>query len=258
MLGINANVNATSTKALGANTQKEKNMCANKNLIFRQLFDYDTWTYSYLLADPISKEGVLVDSVKEKVDRDLKLIEELGIKLKYVLETHVHADHVTGADGLRKATGAEVVYGVAANVPCADINAEDGVTLEVGHFQVKIISTPGHTDGCTTYHIDDMIFTGDALLIRGCGRTDFQQGSADVLYHSVTEKLFKLPLDTKVYPAHDYKGNEMSTIEEEINFNARLGKGKTKEIFIDIMDNLNLAKPKRIDIAVPANMKCGA
>ena len=232
-------------------------MTININLIFRQLFDYDTWTYTYLLADPVTKEGVLIDSVKEKVERDLKLIEELGISLKFVLETHVHADHITGADDIRKATGAKVVYGAFAQVPCADVNAKDGDTLKFGKISIKIISTPGHTDGCTTYYIDDMIFTGDTLLIRGCGRTDFQQGSSDALYHSVTQKLFTLPKNTKVFPAHDYKGNEMSTIEEETKFNARLGEGKTNEMFNDIMENLNLAKPKRIDEAVPANMKCG-
>ena len=234
-------------------------MCGEpqKKIIFRQLFDYDTWTYTYLLADPDTKEGILIDSVKEQVDRDLKLLEELEIKLVYLLETHVHADHVTGAGEIRKATGAKIVYGAAANISCADIGVQDGEKLTFGSTFIQVIATPGHTDGCTSYFIEDKIFTGDTLLIRGCGRTDFQQGSSAGLWESVTGKLFTLPDATEVYPAHNYKGVMASTIGEEKKFNARLGAGKTKDVFQDIMSNLNLDKPKRIDIAVPANLKCG-
>ncbi|MFH2132512.1 MAG: MBL fold metallo-hydrolase [bacterium] len=227
------------------------------NLVFRQMFDYDTWTYTYLLYNSKSKEGILIDTVKEHVERDIKQINELGIKLKYNLETHVHADHITGADDIRQRTKAEVVYGAGSKVPCADINAKDGQELTFGDFTIKVLSTPGHTNGCTSYYIEGMVFTGDAMLIRGCGRTDFQDGSADTLYESVNQKLFTLPDETLVYPAHDYKGMRVSTIWEEKKYNPRLGGGKSKPAFIEIMNNLNLAKPKRIDVSVPANMKCG-
>jgi len=227
------------------------------NLVFRQMFDYDTWTYTYLLYNSKSKEGILIDTVKEQVERDIKQINELGIKLKYNLETHVHADHITGADDIRQRTKAEVVYGAGSRVPCADISAKDGEELTFGDFTIKVLSTPGHTNGCTSYYIEGMVFTGDAMLIRGCGRTDFQDGSADTLYESVNQKLFTLPDETLVYPAHDYKGMRVSTIWEEKKYNPRLGGGKSKPAFIEIMNNLNLAKPKRIDVSVPANMKCG-
>lgn len=234
-------------------------MCGEptRKMIFRQLFDSDTSTYTYLLADPDTKKGVLIDSVKDQVNRDLKLINELGIELVYLLETHVHADHVTGAGDIRKTTGAKIVFGADAKVPGADVNAKDGDKLTFGRIFIQVISTPGHTDGCTSYLIEEKLFTGDAMLIRGCGRTDFQQGSAEGLWESVTGKLFTLPDTTEVYPAHDYHGLTVSSIEEEKKYNARLGGGKTKEEFIKIMDNLNLAKPKYIDIALPANMKCG-
>ncbi len=223
----------------------------------RQMFDYDTWTFTYLLYDPDTMEGILIDSVKEQVERDVKQITELGIKLKYALETHVHADHITGTDDIRQKTSAEVVYGAGAGVPCSDVNMADGDTLTFSRFAVKALATPGHTNGCTSYYIEGIVFTGDAMLIRGCGRTDFQQGSAEALYESVNQKLFTLPDNTLVYPAHDYKGMQLSTIGEEKKYNLRLGGGKSKAEFIEIMNNLNLAKPKRIDEAVPANMKCG-
>ncbi len=227
------------------------------SLIMRQQFDYDTWTYTYLLIDTDSNEAVQIDSVKEQVERDLEIFDNLGAKIKYLLETHVHADHITGAHDLREKTGAEIVYGATAEVPCADISIADNATLQFGKYMIHAISTPGHTDGCTSYLIENMVFTGDTLLIRGCGRTDFQQGSSEDLYDNVLKKLFSLPDMTHVYPAHDYKGRSVSSIGEEKKFNPRLGIGKTKEQFKKIMDDLNLAKPKKIDIAVPANMKCG-
>jgi len=230
---------------------------SEKRIVFRQMFDYETWTYTYLLYDPDSMEGVLIDTVKEQVDRDVKQINELGINLKYDLETHVHADHITGADDIREKTGAKVVYGTGAKVPCSDVDLQDGDELEFGGYTIKALSTPGHTDGCTSYYIKGMVFTGDAMLIRGCGRTDFQQGSADSLYESVHQKLFTLSDNTLVYPAHDYNGMAVSSIGEEKKFNPRLGSGKSKADFVEIMNNLNLAKPKKIDVAVPANMKCG-
>lgn len=229
-----------------------------QDLFLRQLFDYDTWTYSYLIADLATKEAALIDTVKEKVERDLQLVRELGLQLKYVMETHVHADHVTGADEIRRATGAKGVVGFGTDVACADIPLKDGEELALGRFKIRVLATPGHTNGCVSYYVAGRVFTGDALLIRGTGRTDFQQGSAAVLYDSITKKLFTLPGDTLVYPAHDYQGMIVSTIGEEKQFNPRVGSGKTKEAFVEIMRNLKLDMPKKIQMAVPANLACGA
>lgn len=229
----------------------------DKNLIFQQLYEAKSSTYTYLLADSKSKEAVLIDSVLETVDRDLKLIEELGLKLKYVLDTHVHADHVTGAGEIRNRLGVKTAVAKNANVPCVDVNLIENDEIKFGSFTIKALETPGHTDASLSFYCEGMIFTGDVLLIRGCGRTDFQSGSSDQLYDSVTKKLFKLPPDTMVYPAHDYHGFTSSTIEAEIKNNPRLGQAKTKEQFKEIMANLNLAYPKQINIALPANMACG-
>ena len=229
----------------------------SKTLIFQQLFEAKSSTYTYLLADAETKEAVLIDSVLEVVDRDLKLIQELGLKLKYVVDTHIHADHVTGAGEIRNRLGIKTGAAKNANVPCVDENLVEGDELKFGPYALKTLETPGHTDASLSFYCEGMIFTGDALLIRGCGRTDFQSGSAEQLYDSVTKKLFKLPADTLVYPAHDYKGFTSSTIEAEVKKNPRLGQGKTKEQFKEIMANLNLAYPKQIDIALPANMACG-
>ncbi len=231
---------------------------SNKSsLTMRQLFDQDTWTHTYLLYDSENGEGIIIDPVKEKSARDLGLLKELKVDLKYVLETHVHADHITGASDLREKTGAKVIYGDKAGVPCADGTLADGEELKFGKFAVKALSTPGHTDGCTSYLVENMVFTGDALFIRGTGRTDFQQGSSEALYESINSKLFVLPDNTLVYPGHDYKGMWVSTIGEEKKHNPRVGAGKTLHEFVEIMDNLNLANPKKLDIAVPANLKCG-
>ena len=232
-------------------------MSGNNGLVLRQQFDYESWTYTYLLIDTESNEAVQIDSVKEQVERDLEIFDNLGIQVKYLLETHVHADHITGASDLRDKIGAQVVYGASAKVPCSDVDLADGETVQFGKYSVKALSTPGHTDGCTSYLVENMVFTGDTLLIRGCGRTDFQQGSSELLYNSVNEKIFTLPDETLVYPAHDYKGRSVSSVAEEKKFNPRLGTEKTREEFYQIMDNLNLAKPKKIDASVPANLKCG-
>ncbi|MDH5560958.1 MAG: MBL fold metallo-hydrolase [Deltaproteobacteria bacterium] len=229
----------------------------NYNPLIRQLFDKETSTYTYLVTDPKTNRGVLIDPVLEQAQRDLTLIKELEIDLRYILESHVHADHITAAGVIRNQTGAQIVFGEPAKVSCADIPLKDGDTLSFGELQIKALATPGHTDGCTSYLINGSVYTGDALLIRGCGRTDFQQGSAETLYRSVHDKLFKLDDQTCVYPAHDYLGRCSSTIGEEKKFNPRLGGGKTIDEFIKIMNELNLAKPKRIDEAVPANLKCG-
>lgn len=228
-----------------------------KNLIFHQLFEEKSWTYTYLLADTGSKEAVLIDPVLETVDRDLKLIHELGLTLKYVLDTHVHADHVTGAGEIRKRTGARTGVAATAKVDCVDLNLKEGDQIKFGSFSIQVLETPGHTEASLSFVCEGMVFTGDALLIRGCGRTDFQGGSSDKLFESVTGKLFRLPPETKVYPGHDYRGFTMSTIGTEMLHNPRLGQGKTREQFKEIMANLNLPYPKMIDQALPANQSCG-
>ena len=227
-------------------------------MIFQQLFDPVTSTYTYLLADPDSKDGVIIDSVLEHFNRDFSIIQDLGINLKWILETHVHADHVTGASSLRDKTWAKVGFGKETRVTCADQLFEDGDIISAGNLSLKIILTPGHTNGCTSYQLaDHAVFTGDALMINGCGRTDFQEGSSEGLCHSVREKLFSLPDSTLVYPAHDYHGRTSSTIGNEKKSNARLKLSNSKEQFFEIMKNLKLDRPKQIDRAVPANMKCG-
>ena len=225
--------------------------------MIRQLFDKDTSTYTYLVADLKSGEAALIDAVREQFDRDSKLIKDLGLSLKYAIETHVHADHITSAGHLRDAFGARVVLHEASGSACADVLLKDGETVQVGDIEIKALHTPGHTNADTSYLVDGAVFTGDALLIGGCGRTDFQAGDAAQLYESITTKLFTLPNDTVVYPGHDYRGLTASTIGEEKAHNARLGQGKSKDEFIEIMDNLNLPNPARIDVAVPGNMVCG-
>lgn len=227
------------------------------SLVVRQLSDRDTWTYTYLLIDPVTRQGVLIDPVREQLERDLGLIRELGVELLYVLETHVHADHVTAAGMIRQQTGAQIVYGAAAGVQAIDVAVADGGELKFGQYKIRTIATPGHTDGCMSYYVDGMLFSGDALLIRGCGRTDFQQGSADTLYSSITQKLFTLPDATILYPAHDYNGRCCSTIGEEKRWNPRLGNNRSREDFVTLMNSLNLDLPKKINEAVPANMECG-
>lgn len=229
-----------------------------QNLIFRQLFDYDTWTYTYLLADAKSKEAVLIDTVKEQVERDLNLLKELGLKLKYVLDTHVHADHVTGSSRLRSSTGAKVGLSKAAGVACADLALEDGEELRFGDFTIKAIATPGHTDTCMSYYSEGMVFTGDTLFVRDVGRTDFQQGSNKKMFDSIRGKIFQLPKDTLVYPGHDYRGCMVSTVEEEERLNPKVGLAYSFEHFKNQMEAMKLGPPKKLHIAVPANLKCGA
>lgn len=227
------------------------------SVLIRQLFERESSTYTYILIDKVSKEAMIIDPVRETLDRDLELLEELKVKLKYIAETHVHADHITSAGVLRERTGGQIVIGKASQLETADKLLEDGEEIHLGQSAIKVILTPGHTDGCTSYYIDSYLFTGDALLIRGCGRTDFQQGSNEVLFHSIREKLFKLPDETQVYPGHDYKGRMSSTLGEEKEFNPRLNLAKSEAEFVQIMKGLKLALPKKIDIAVPANLKSG-
>lgn len=226
-------------------------------MIFHQLFEHESSTYTYLLADEETKEAVLIDSVLETVERDFKLIQELGLKLKYLIDTHIHADHITGAGTLKARTGARTAVGEGANVQCVDMTLKDGDELSFGKYSLKAMSTPGHTNSCMTFYCEGMLFTGDVLFIRGTGRTDFQQGDARKMYRSIKEKIFTYPDQTKIYPGHDYKGISYSTVIEEKQFNPRIGGGKTEEEFVKIMSELKLANPKKIDIAVPANLKCG-
>lgn len=225
--------------------------------IFMQLFETESSTYTYLIADKQSKEAAIIDPVLNTVDRDLKLIDELGLRLMYVLDTHIHADHITGAAEIRNRTHAKTAVSQTALVQCVDIPLEDGQELTLGDKKIKVLATPGHTDTCLSFYFDGMVFTGDALTVRGTGRTDFQKGSSDQLYDSIHQKLFKLPAETIVYPGHDYRGLTASTIELEKKFNPRVGGGKTKEEFKKIMSELKLANPKKIHEAVPANLACG-
>jgi sulfur dioxygenase len=228
-------------------------------MIFRQLLDRETCTFTYLLADRATGEAILIDPVREQFGRDSQLLSELGLKLLYTLETHVHADHVTSSGLFRQKLGSRSAISSLSGAGCADIQLEDGDELRFGGHRIRARTTPGHTDGCITYVMDDpgVAFTGDTLMIRGCGRTDFQQGSPDLLYASVHGKIFSLPGETLIYPGHDYKGRMSSTVAEEIEHNPRLGAGRSLEEFREIMGNLNLSYPKRIDVAVPANLKCG-
>jgi len=228
-------------------------------MIFRQLFDRDSCTYTYLLGDEATGGAVLIDPVRELVERDEQILRELGLTLKYTLETHVHADHVTGSGLLRQRLGSQSVVAAAGGASCADVQVDHGDTITVGSITLEVRRTPGHTDGCVAYvdHAGQRVFTGDTLLIRGCGRTDFQQGSPESLYKSVHEQIFSLPDSFAIYPGHDYKGRTRSSVAEEKQYNARLGNGKSLEEFKAIMANLRLAYPKKIDLAVPANVKCG-
>lgn len=226
-------------------------------MIFRQLFDRETCTYTYLLANSDSRDAVIIDPVREQFDRDMKLLGELNLQLRLVLETHIHADHVTGAFLLRRETGAKVGVAAVAGAEGVDKPLVDGQILDRGEIVIKVLATPGHTDSCLSYYVSDRVFTGDALFIRGCGRTDFQQGSSTRLFASVREKLFSLPDDTFVYPGHDYKGQTVSTIGEEKQFNPRLRLNHTVDDFARIMDELKLDPPQRIAEAVPANLRLG-
>lgn len=198
---------------------------------------------------------MLIDPVRERIDRDLSLVAELGLTLRYVADTHVHADHVTGAGQLRERTGARTVAS-PKGAPCVDVAIADGETLRLGDLVVRALATPGHTDDSLSFVAKDAVFTGDALCVRGTGRTDFQNGDPGQLYDSITKVLFALPDDTRVYPGHDDRGMTMSTIGEEKRYNPRVA-GKSRDEFIAIMNALNLPAPAKIDAAVPANRACG-
>lgn len=229
-------------------------------LIFRQLFDQQSSTYTYLLGDSESGEAVLIDPVFEQARRDKALISELGLTLLFTLDTHVHADHVTGAAVLRDGLGSKIAVAGASNAKGADLYLKQGDRVGFGGRYVEARATPGHTSGCITYVLDNekMAFTGDTLLIRGCGRTDFQEGSTHNLYQSVRTQIFTLPEECLLYPGHDYQGRTVTSVAEEKRLNPRLGGALSESDFSGYMSNLNLPHPKQIDIAVPANMKCGA
>lgn len=224
-------------------------------MLLRQLFDLETSTYTYLVADEASGAALVIDPVREKLGRDLELIEELGLTLRYALDTHVHADHVTAAGALRARTGCKIVASVGG-AESADLHVRDGDRFRLDAIEVEVIGTPGHTDDSVSYKIGDNLFTGDALLVRGCGRTDFQNGSAEQLYDAITRRVFTLPDATRVWPGHDYRGHTVSSVGEEKRFNPRLA-GKSRDEFVRIMHALALPRPARIDEAVPANREVG-
>jgi sulfur dioxygenase len=232
---------------------------AGEAMGLKQLFDDDSSTYTYLLWDPHTKDAIIVDPVDIQVERDLKEVGDLGLNLVYGVNTHAHADHITGTGLLKtKVQGFQSVISEASGAK-ADVKIGPGDKIVFGSRSISVRATPGHTAGCVSYVADDesFVLTGDALLIQGCGRTDFQGGSAATLYEAVHSQLFSLPDTTVVYPAHDYMGRTSSMMGDEKKNNPRLGSGKTQADFVEIMANLNLAYPKKIDVAVPANMRCG-
>ena len=224
-------------------------------MIFRQLFDAKTSTYTYLLGDESTRQAVLIDPVLEQMDRDLDVLRELGLELAYTLDTHVHADHVTAAALLRDRSAAKSV-GSVRGAACADIHVSHGDVLRIGDLSLTVLETPGHTDDSLSFRVGTRVFTGDALLIRGCGRTDFQNGDAQALYSSITGVLFALPDETLVYPGHDYSGHTVSTIGEEKRWNRRIA-GRDERDFVALMSTLDLPAPRNIAAAVPANLGCG-
>ena len=226
-------------------------------MIFRQLFEPLSSTYTYLLGCEETGQAVLVDPVVNAMERDLGVVHELGLKLAFALDTHIHADHITAALHLKQKVGSRIAGPACDALPCTDVGVAEGTPFRVGGIVITPLHTPGHTDGHYAYVCGDRLFSGDALLIDGCGRTDFQGGSADALYASVTGKLFTLPDETLVYPGHDYQNRTVSSIGQEKRRNPRLGQNRSLDEFRGIMANLKLAYPKFIDYAVPGNRQCG-
>jgi len=226
-------------------------------MIFRQLFEPVSSTYTYLLGSPETGEAVLVDPVMPAWQRDLQVVNDLGLRLVMTIDTHIHADHITSAALLRREVGSRIAIPALDGLPCTDVGLEDGVPLQFGGLRLDPMHTPGHTDNHFAIAAGDRVFTGDALLIDGCGRTDFQSGDARALYESVRGRLFSLPGETLVYPAHDYQGRRVSSIAQEKQRNPRLGGDRTLEDFVALMHDLDLPYPKFIDYAVPGNRQCG-
>lgn len=225
-------------------------------MIFRQLFDHVSSTYTYLLAARSGGEALLIDPVKDNTAQYLQLIEQLDVKLVIAVDTHTHADHITALGDLRNATDCVTQMGEQSRAECVSARFTDGERLRIDGVNIRALYTPGHTDESYSLVMDDRVFTGDVLLIRGTGRTDFQNGSPEKSWDSIVNKLFKLPDDTRVYPAHDYKGWTVSSIGEEKRWNPRLN-GKTAAQYAAIMNSLDLPDPQMMDVAVPANLRCG-
>ncbi len=226
-------------------------------MLFRQLFEPQSSAYTYLIACEESGEAALIDPVLETVERDLQLLDDLGLSLRFTIETHIHADHVTGASRLRALRGCKCAVPERSGAEHADVAVREGEPIRIGSLELHPLYTPGHTDDHHSYFVDGRVFTGDALLIDGCGRTDFQNGDAATLYRSVHDKIFSLPCDTLVYPGHDYQQRHVSSVGQERQRNPRLGGATTIEEFVAIMAGLNLPRPKKMDVAVPANRTCG-
>lgn len=225
-------------------------------MLFRQLFDRESSTYTYLLAEKAGREALLIDPVLERVNDYLRLLHELDLKLVKVIDTHTHADHVTGMGSLRDHTGAVTIMGEQSQAECVSLRVRDGEKIPVDGIALTAIYTPGHTDESYSFVLPDRVFTGDTLLIRGTGRTDFQNGDPIAQYHSIFNRLLKFPAETLVYPGHDYKGWTVSTIGEEKAHNPRL-QVNSPEAYAELMNNLKLPNPKMMDVAVPANLACG-
>ncbi len=225
-------------------------------MIFRQMFDLESSTYTYLIAQRESGEAILVDPVITHVPQYLQLLDELGVGLVIAIDTHIHADHVTGLGTLRDETLCAVVMGEHTKADCVNYKVREGEQLKAGDISMDVIYTPGHTDDSYSFHLGNRILTGDTLLIRGTGRTDFQNGDPAAQYHSIFHKLLKLPEDTLVYPAHDYNGMTVSTIGEEKQHNPRLQVDSEQE-YVELMNGLVLENPKLMDIAIPSNLECG-
>ena len=226
-------------------------------IIFRQLFEPVSSTYTYLLGCPETGEAVLIDPVMPAWQRDLQAVNDLGLRLVMTVDTHIHADHITSASLLKREVGSRIAIPALDALPCTDVGMEDGTPLQVGSLRLDPMHTPGHTDNHFAVGAGDRVFTGDALLIDGCGRTDFQSGDSRALYESVRGRLFNLPGETLVYPAHDYQGRWVSSIAQEKQRNPRLGGDRSLGSFVELMANLGLPYPKFIDYAVPGNRACG-
>ena len=225
-------------------------------MIFKQLFDNKSSTYTYLIASSNGREALIIDPVEENVAEYVKLLEELNLKLVKVIDTHIHADHITGASKLKNKTNCTTIMGENSPAETVDLKLKDGEIIKVDQLEIKALYTPGHTSDSYSFLMNNYLFSGDTLLINGTGRTDFQNGSSEDAYHSLFDKLLKLPEETLLYPGHDYNGKKVSTIGDEKKFNPRLQVDSINQ-YIEIMSNLNLSKPKMIEINVSRNLMLG-